>query len=143
MKFFLLLFSLFTMFACKSLHYTADALPEKQLIIGAEGGFTGFGSEFIFCESGQVFKRSVASTEVEELKIKKKSKFKKLFKTAFEKNWISNEYQNPGNFSSFLEFKEKDVSHKFIWTKKDTIVNPEVKILVQDARNLLNSNTDK
>lgn len=143
MKFFLLLFILFSILACKSLHYTADALPEKQLIIGSEGGFTGFGSEFIFCESGQVFKRSVASTEVEELKIKKKSNFKKLFKNAFKKSWISNEYQNPGNFSSFLEFKDKDVSHKFIWTKNDTIVNPEVKTLVQDARNLLNINTVK
>ncbi|MBL7830928.1 MAG: hypothetical protein JNK41_07880 [Saprospiraceae bacterium] len=135
---------LFTLFAsCKSLHYTSDNLPEKQLIIGSEGGFTGFGSEYILCESGQVFKRSVASSKTEEIKISKKSKVKKLFKNAFEQPWINSEYQNPGNFSSFMIFKDKNIQHKFIWTQNDTLINPSVKRLVQEAKELLNQNADK
>lgn len=131
------------LFSCKTTHFTADTLPEKQLIIGSEGGYSGFGSEFIFCESGQVFKNSTATKKVEEIEIKKKSKFRKFFKEAFKQGWIKEEYRNPGNFSSFIIFKDKDTQYKFVWAQNDTLVNPSVKKLAAEAKDLLNLNSEK
>jgi hypothetical protein len=129
--------------SCKTIKYSADKLPEKQLIFGSEGGFTGFGSEFILCENGQIFKRSIASNLTEEIKISKKSEVKKLFKFAFEQSWINKEYQNPGNFSSFILFKDKYTQHKFIWSNTDTLINPAIKSLAMDAKKIITKNADK
>ncbi len=130
-------------FSCKSTHFTAENLPEKQLIIGSQGGVSGFGSEYIFCESGQVFKNSTANKKTEEIRIKKKSEVRKFFKTAFKQSWMKDEYQKPGNFSSFIIFKEKDIQYKFVWANNDTLVNPAVKSMVHDAKELLNKNSEK
>ena len=129
--------------ACKTTKYSADKLPEKQLIIGSQGGFTGFGSEFIFCESGQVFKRSTAYDKIEELKITKKSKLRNFFKKAWEQPWLNEEYVKPGNFSSIMIFKDKELLKKYVWSQSDTAINPSIRLLAEEAKKLINQNSDK
>ena len=143
MRFLAITVLLISLLSCKSTRFTADKLPEKQLIIGSQGGFTGFGSEFIFCESGQVFKKSAASDKIEELNIPKKSKLRKFFKNAWEQPWLKNDYVKPGNFSTIMIFKDKDFLKKYVWTNTDTLINPDIKLMVDDAKKLINQNADK
>lgn len=124
--------------SCKTVQYTSATLPDKQLIIGTSGGFTGKESSFIITSSGQVFEKTFPGDKLNELTGLKVSKLKSLYKKAWKKKLKDYKYNKPGNLSHFVKFKDKGFENKITWASGDTIVSKDIKKLHSDLMNIIN-----
>jgi len=113
--------------ACKSVSYTVDSLPDKQIILGTEGGFSGKSTQYTLVESGQVFKSTGFDDKAQELKGLSKAKLKKLFKSFNFSSNMKYIHDVPGNYSNFMTIREGDMMHKIVWTKQDSTISKEIR----------------
>jgi hypothetical protein len=128
--------------SCKTIHYTSTTLPDKQLIVGTSGGFTGKESSFIITSSGQVFERIFPGDKMDELTGLKISKLKSLYKSAWKKTLKDYKYNKPGNLSHFVIFKDKGFENKITWASGDTVVSKDIKKLHTDLLNIINQKSN-
>ncbi|HMG16945.1 MAG TPA: hypothetical protein VK590_15920 [Saprospiraceae bacterium] len=130
---------LIAILSCKSIKYTSAQLPDKQIIIGESGGFSGIETSFILCASGQVFKQIFPANKTEEITGLDVKKLKKLYKIPWKKKWDKYTYDKPGNLTHYISLKNGDKLHKISWSTSDTLVSKELKTYYRDFYQLLNS----
>ena len=79
MKPLLFLLSMWSLQACHSTQYSADQIPELQLVFGAGGGFSGLETTYILLENGQFWMQNGPGAHVTSLPSISKSKARQLF----------------------------------------------------------------
>jgi hypothetical protein len=134
MKFYNTLFFmafLLGMSACHSTKFTADKLPERQVVFGTGGGFTGETNAQILLENGQIFRKSsLFKGPPIELKGIKKRKAKAFFKATEALDLASFEFEHPGNIYQFLELRGDSASVvRVAWGDEKYPVNQKIKDL--------------
>lgn len=105
----------FCFFTCKSQLYTADKLPEQQLLFGSGGGFSGEITEYILLENGQLFKKSSIKNTILEMGSIKKRDAKNLLKEVTSLQLDKNAVSKPGNMSYFVCLKNGSTEHRSTW----------------------------
>ncbi|MEZ4948137.1 MAG: hypothetical protein R2769_08420 [Saprospiraceae bacterium] len=118
MKYTLLLLFAFALGSC-GIKYTASTLPEKQILFGEGGGFSGNVKEYILLENGQLFTRTTFAGTPEELpKVKKKTAetiFQELTPTIMEM-----EYIKPGNKYAYIQYQvDSSTNYRVVWSESD------------------------
>jgi hypothetical protein len=134
MKFYYTLFLgtlIFIAAACHSTKFSADKLPERQVVFGTGGGFTGETNAQILLENGQMFRKSsLFKGPPIELKSIKKRKAKSFFKATEELDLASFEFEHPGNIYQFLELHGDSASIvRVSWGDEKYPVNQKIKDL--------------
>lgn len=100
------------LWCCKSPHYTADNLPEKQIRWGNGGGFAGKESQYILLENGQIFEGGASPKALDGTR---RGKAKKLFKTMETIGLQSLEFQHPGNTYKYITVIDAGKSQRIVW----------------------------
>lgn len=101
---------------CNTPKYTTDALPQKQLLFGEGGGFTGEVKEYILLENGQMFTRYNFGKVTEELSKTSKGKSKKMYARYKEIGLPDLDFIHPGNQYSFIQMNADSLSnHRVVW----------------------------
>ena len=113
---------------CKTVTYTADNLPTRQLYFGSGGGFTGAVSEYLVLENGQIFKH-LSETSYDELKKTKKKTAEGFYATYDELKLNELQFVRPGNMYFFLRMVDGDKEHYISWGDHNKNTYPKVKEL--------------
>lgn len=133
----LLAFSLLA--SCKSQQYTAENLPEQQLLFGEGGGFTGAVTEYILLENGQIFKNYSLNDSTIELGHVKKRTAKDMMKKIQAMQLDTMDVKQPGNMYYFLSYKTSNKEHRVTWGAPAYQVDPQIeafyKELMQMSKN--------
>jgi len=130
-----LLFMLVT--SCNIVKYASDKLPEKQLIFGEGGGFSGAVQEFIILENGQVFSRTSFTETPTEMKGIGKAKAKKLFKKAELLNIAKRDFIEPGDIYFFVQIQNDAKSnHRVVWGDANHKVPEDIEAFYQELKKL-------
>lgn len=122
-------------YACKTVSYTADALPTPQVVFGSGGGFTNSYIDYILLENGQIFKRNSLTKEtVEWIKIKKKNaqKYFPLVQAALLEN-----VKEPGNMSYYLRYQTDTLEQSITWGNPQYAPQEEVQDLYNELVTLV------
>ncbi len=122
--------------ACKGTQYTPANLPEKQLLFGEGGGFTGDFTEYLLLENGQLFVQKRFNGEQMEIASTKKSKAKAMFKQAAALLTDSAAINYPGNMYYFLQLKDNGSDVRLTWGAPGYEVNEPVKLLYDQLKTL-------
>ncbi len=101
--------------ACKSQRYSADKLPDQQVLFGSGGGFTGEVTEYILLDNGQLFKKSSLKNTMTEMGQIKQKEAKQLMKEVEKLNLEKTKVSEPGNMYYFVCIKNGDTEHKTTW----------------------------
>ncbi len=120
---------------CKSPSYTPATLPEKQLIFGSGGGFSGAVTRYILLENGQLFRYDSLPETLVEMGRVRKSKAKAHFKTIDQLALQKRKINEPGNVYYFLEYQYKNYHAKCIWGNSDYEVDKELSNFYQALTN--------
>lgn len=131
------LLGLLIVFSCKSVKYTAAALPDKQVIVGESGGFAGTETNYILCASGQVFKMTFPVNKTEEISGLDTHKIKDLFQTAWKKDWEKYSYAKSGNLTQMISIKNGNNLNKISWASNDTMISKDLKSYYQEFHKIL------
>ena len=130
---------LIAILSCKSVKYTTAQMPDKQVIIGESGGFSGNETNYILCSSGQVFKQSFPTNKTEEISGLNVKKVKALYNTPWKKKWDKYIYDKTGNLTNYISLKDADKLNKISWTSIDTLVSKDIKDYYREFYQLLKS----
>lgn len=102
-------------FSCKSQQYGSDHLPEKQLVFGKGGGFSGAEDAFSLLENGQLFQLSSLTNERRELKGIKKKEAKSYFTQIYDLRLPETDFDHPGNVYYYLEVVNGEGKYRVTW----------------------------
>ncbi|RMG86089.1 MAG: hypothetical protein D6714_04770 [Bacteroidetes bacterium] len=136
----LLIFAAFAglFFQCKSQKYTPETFPERQIIFGEGGGFSGVVTEYILLENGQLFKHSsLKPGEYEPLKRLKKKATKAIFDRLAELRLHKFDIDHPGNLYYFIRITDPEIDHTITWGAADYVLREEIMDFYKSLRNLL------
>lgn len=115
----LLAFSPFLFMQCKVVKYTSDKLPDRQLIIGTGGGFTGIETSYTLLDNGQIFKQVGVEGALEELSSIKPKAAKALFEKLKGLQLYKLDIEQPGNLYYFLREVNETLDSKVTWGAGD------------------------
>lgn len=116
---FLLSIALFAVSCSKSITYTPDNLPEKQLHWGNGGGFVGKETIHLLCDNGQLFSRDKMSGQTTADGKTGKKKAKALFAEAEKLGLDKLSFNHPGNIYNFIEWRNGGESNRIVWGDKN------------------------
>jgi len=125
----LILATLFLFQYCKSSKYTPEDYPAKQITFGSGGGFAGTYTHYYLFDNGQLFTNSTADKTYKKLKKVKKAQVTQIFRNFEVMNMKSYQVNDPGNMSYYMEFKEKESSHKIQWGGNNQKLNKNVQTI--------------
>jgi hypothetical protein len=100
---------------CTSPKYTAENLPEEQLVFGSGGGFAGTVTEYMLLTNGQLFVHESLNDTIVELKRRKPKEAKALFDELAAMNFRLIDLHQPDNISYFIEWKTREQPHRVVW----------------------------
>lgn len=115
--------------ACKSQVYSADQLPDQQLLFGSGGGFTGEVTEYILLENGQIFKKSSLKNSMTEIGHIKKRVAKKLLKEVAGLQLEKTAIRQPGNMSYFVCLKNGNTEYRSVWGSPNYQVDSTLEVV--------------
>lgn len=121
--------------SCNSTKYTAENLPDTQLIFGQGGGFTGAVTSYCLLENGQLFKKSDKKTFESWKKVKKK-KAKEIFKNCYANRLDTIEHSIPGNMYFFIQYRKDSIDNKILWNDNTPPDNTEIPKLYHSLKQL-------
>ncbi len=121
---------LFSFFAfCSSPKYTSPAdFPDAQITFGSGGGITGFVTEYVLLENGQLFSKKTTDENYQVLTRVKKNEVKQIFKNYDFLKIGEIAHDHPSNMYQFIEFNHKDKKHRITWGDANTPVESNVNI---------------
>ena len=111
----LIISSFFIYQSCKTTTYTPDDYPEGQIVFGSGGGFAGTYNHYYLFENGELFKNSTIDTSYQKVKKLKKAQTSQLFSNYEFLRLKDYSFNEPGNMSYYIHFKNKDINHKIQW----------------------------
>lgn len=100
---------------CKTQRYSADQLPDQQLLFGSGGGFSGETTEYILLKNGQLFEKSLLKNIITELGDIPKPQVKLLFKAVKQLHLEKTTVNKPGNMSYFICLKDAKSEYRSTW----------------------------
>ena len=121
----------FFLWSCKS--YTPENWPEKRLIFGSGGGFTGAVTEFVLLENGQLFTHVGAETPFRELTRIGRRTTKDLFSKAAQMKELDASVNEPGNIYYFISEWQSGAERRITWGAQDKPVSENVKDFYQQV----------
>ncbi len=136
MKYISLLF-FFSILGCKSTKYTANNLPEKQLIFGKGGGFSGEIVSYILLENGQLFEANSLLKITNEVRKINKKECKKHFQRSETTPLFDANINYPSNVYYFITYKEADKQRQMTWGAADFQAPVELKQWYQELQQLV------
>lgn len=131
---YMLLFLSFCFVGCKT--YQANELPDKQIIWGSGGGFTGVVNQYILLENGQLFfEDGLKNTTLACNKQSKKAA--KLFFSKCDSLGVADMKMNqPGNLYYFVKYKTAEGENQLTWGAMDAKVDESVKSLYDELQSM-------
>ncbi|MEO0339551.1 MAG: hypothetical protein AAF242_10085, partial [Bacteroidota bacterium] len=75
---------LFGLSSCKTKQYAATSLPDKKIVFGKGGGFTGAVTEYILLENAQLFEHPFMQDSLVVMEAMKRKTCKQTFKALEE-----------------------------------------------------------
>lgn len=103
------------LFSCKSQQYTADDLPEMQLVFGKGGGMVGSVDTYALLQNGQLFHTNSITKTPKELKGISTIESKELFLRMDALNLEQMDINHPGNVYYFLEDVGPNRTSRIVW----------------------------
>lgn len=131
----------FFLWSCKS--YKPENWPEKRLLFGSGGGFTGAVTEFVLLENGQLFTRVGVETPYKELKKIGRSTTKNLFSKASQLKELDAGVNQPGNIYYFISDFQPGKERRIAWGAPDAPVSETVKELYKELSGLTEINPEE
>ncbi len=104
----------FSFFSCKT-YDSPDNYPERQIVFGSGGGFTGKVQSYTLLENGQLFHHNGISNTTKELEKIDKTKAKDLFNKLSKADIENTKYDDPGNMYYFVKSKKGTKEHSVTW----------------------------
>ncbi len=118
---------LFGLSSCKTKQYAATALPDKKIVFGKGGGFTGAVTEYILLENAQLFEHPFLQDSLVTMEAMKKKTCKQAFKTLDKIDKSKLGVQEPGNLYYFLHYHDGENHYETTWGAAKYTIDPEVK----------------
>ncbi|MDQ3073636.1 MAG: hypothetical protein M3Q97_10285 [Bacteroidota bacterium] len=87
----------------------------RQLKYGKGGGVTGAWEQYVLLGNGQVFYRNFQDTVYAELGYIPRKEAKKIFKGLIDAHFYAERFNEPGNMTYFIFYKDNDESHGLQW----------------------------
>ena len=114
--------------ACKTKQYTPTELPDKRIVFGNGGGFTGAVSEYVLLENGQMFqKASLSADTLSSQPDMRKKVCRQAFKSMAKMDTTLLGAQQPGNRYFFLHYFDGKDSWQTTWGANGYEIAMEVK----------------
>jgi len=107
--------------SCKPKDYALDNLPNRQIIFGEGGGFTGKYTTWMLLDSGQVFQKSGIGAEFEPLGKVKYKTAKGFYKKAETIPTEKMKENRPGNYNYELILQRDTLELKSTWSNESDI----------------------
>jgi hypothetical protein len=122
--------------------YTASNLPDKQILFGEGGGFTGNVKEYILLENGQLFTRTTFAGEATELpKVKKKTAESYFLKLEELKDMS---YIKPGNKYTYVQYQvDSSTNYRVVWKDGDENAPESAQMYFEELKGLVKPPKDK
>lgn len=127
----------FILSSCNATKFTAENLPETQLIFGNGGGFSGLVNQFLLLENGQLFEKKGGSKSFVALSKVRKKHATTIFNQLDSMAFLTMEIDQPGNIYHFIQLKAPGVDHKLTWGKSDHQADSQVESLYKNLRDLV------
>ncbi len=105
--------------ACKVVKYTPEKWPDRRLLWGQGGGFTGVETTYTLLPNGQIFVKKGVEAGWQELKSVKKKTAAKYFETAASLQLYKLDIDKPGNMYYFVHEITPATDSKCIWGAGD------------------------
>lgn len=99
--------------SCKTTSYPFHDYPDKKIIIGQSGGFTGAMSKYFLLEDGRLFKAEGKDAVTELISLDKRLT-KQLFDSYENLKFNKLTLHDPGNMSYFIGMRTKDEDKRLI-----------------------------
>lgn len=133
-KNFTILIVIAVFFSCKSQQHTTEQLPDKQLVFGSGGGFSGANDAYVLLENGQVFHFNPLTETYTSLKNIQKKEAINFFKILKTLELSQTDFNHPGNLYYFLEEVNGAEKHRVTWGSNDNEVDQEISTLYKDLK---------
>lgn len=132
---YIFLFVALSLMSCKT--YQTNELPDKQLIWGTGGGFSGVVNQYILLENGQLFFEDGLKHTKVELSKQQKQAAKALFNKCIDLNVTSMEMNEPGNLYYFIRYKTKEEDNTLTWGSGDYKTDENIEAFYLELQNLV------
>lgn len=116
------------LWSCKPKLYTLDNLPERRIIFGEGGGFSGKYTEWLLPDSGQIFEKDGFAENYTEVGLIDKKTIKSLYKSAdslFAEQADAFVKAEPGNYNYKLVLQQDTNRLEAAWSNAANI-NPQI-----------------
>lgn len=133
---YIFLFFALTLVGCKT--YEVNELPDKQLIWGSGGGFTGAVNQYILLENGQLFFNDGLKNTKHEMTKQQKQVAKTLFSKCVDLDVEGMEMNEPGNLYYFICSKSDEKENTITWGAMDYKLDSTIQNFYQELQNLAN-----
>ncbi|MGB7393032.1 MAG: hypothetical protein WA913_01430 [Pricia sp.] len=110
-----LIVAIFSLVGCKSQRYSAQELPDEQILFGKGGGMAGAEDTYILLENGQLFHQNSLSGTTEELESVPEKRAQEFFGEADQINLSQMAFDRPGNFYHFLGKVDGESKNRMVW----------------------------
>jgi hypothetical protein len=90
-------------------------IPYDKVVFGKGGGFTGKYDEYFIDNKGDLYKKDPASAAFTLLKSLSKKQYKSLFREIKKNDLITVAFNNPYNYSYYIEIYDGDKSNRIVW----------------------------
>lgn len=124
---------------CKSQSYSSSQLPDKQIIFGKGGGFSGEVTEYILLENGQMFRSSSFEQEITEIKKIDPQEAAQFFSQMAALQLEKEDFDHPGNMYYFLSSKSPGNQSKVIWGNGEYPVREDIQNFYNSLTKLIHS----
>lgn len=118
--------------ACHSTQYSADQMPELQLVFGGGGGFSGIETTYTLLENGQFWMQNGPGAPVTSLPSISKSAARQFFSVAKEKLFGEVALNPVGNTYRFIGFHSGSRTSRITWTGERPAVDPAIATLIDE-----------
>lgn len=111
--------------SCKPKDYLLDDLPNRQIVFGEGGGFTGKYTTWMLLDSGQIFQKSGVGAKYEPIGKVKYKIAKNLYKKAESIPAETMKESRPGNYNYELILQRDTLELKSTWANEadvDTLI---------------------
>lgn len=133
----LILFVMVLVQSCHTFQFTADKLPDHQLVFGHGGGFTGIETTYILLENGQFWKQDRVGASPVALASISRRQAAEMFERAERHLFGEVSLNTMGNTYSFAGLQLKDRRSRITWSGELPPMDPAFSSLIQDLFSLI------
>lgn len=123
--------------SCHTTQYQSGQLPDRQLVFGSGGGFSGMEKTYSLLENGQFWVQERPGAELVALPAIPRSTARKLFAIASEKLYGQVALNTIGNTYRFAGFQDSSRHARMTWSGKRPQIDPALATLLDELFQLI------